>query len=203
MKIRTRKLVEGKSALGGVWAYITAPPENERYTVFDRIVTFVSRMAMFVVLGGVFITFYEVVMRYVFGSPTIWVNEMVLWLGAIIYMAAGAYTMQRRAHIRITAVYDIVSPKVRLFFDYVALVVIVVYAVLMLVGGIDVAWQALVTWERFGTVFDPPIPATMKPLVLIVTLAVAGLALNNLLVDWLGYGKKNADDETPPEDDRA
>ena len=73
-------------------------------------------------------TFFEVVMRYLFASPTLWVNELTLWLGSIVYLAAGLYTMQRRAHIRITAVYDIVSPNVRLFFDYLAIFVLVVYA---------------------------------------------------------------------------
>ncbi len=193
MDRKTKELIESKGLFGGIWAYVTAPPDNERITAADRIVTFVSRIVMFFILAGVFVTFYEVVMRYLFGSPTIWVNEMVLWLGSIIYLASGAYTMQRRAHIRITAVYDIVSRNMRLFFDYVAIFVLVVYAMFMLVGAYDVAWEAFITWERFGTIFDPPIPATVKPLVLIVTLAVAGLALNNMLIDWYGYGKKQDD----------
>ncbi len=190
MDQRTRELVEGRGVIGGILAFIAARPDNERVTVVDRVVTVISRMAMFLILFGVGITFYEVFMRYIFASPTLWVNEMTLWLGAMIYMVAGAYTMQRRSHIRITAVYDIVSGRTRVVFDYVALFVVVVYAVLMLVGGYDVAWEAFITWERFGTVFDPPIPATIKPLVIIVTLLVAVMALNNLLVDWMGIGRK-------------
>ena len=190
MDQHTRELVEGRGVIGGILAFIAARPDNERVTVVDRVVTVISRMAMFLILFGVGITFYEVFMRYIFASPTLWVNEMTLWLGAMIYMVAGAYTMQRRSHIRITAVYDIVSGRTRVVFDYVALFVVVVYAVLMLVGGYDVAWEAFITWERFGTVFDPPIPATIKPLVIIVTLLVAVMALNNLLVDWMGIGRK-------------
>lgn len=188
MDRNTLKLVESSGPIRGVWAYLFARPDNDRVTWVDRVVTTFSRLSMFLILAGVFITFYEVFMRYVFSSPTLWVNEMTLWLGAMIYMIAGVYTMQRRAHIRITAVYDIVSPSLRMAFDYAAMVVIVVYAVLMLVGGYDVAWEALITWERFGTVFDPPIPATIKPLVIFVTLLVAAMALNNLLVDRYGGG---------------
>ncbi len=202
MDQHTKDLVEGRGVIGGIWAFITARPDNERVTVIDRAVTVISRIAMFLVLAGVAITFYEVFMRYIFASPTLWVNEMTLWLGAMIYMVAGAYTMQRRSHIRITAVYDIVSRRTRLVFDYVAMFVVAVYAVLMLVGGYDVAWEAFITWERFGTVFDPPIPATIKPLVIIVTLVVAVMALNNLLVDWMGFGRKRDASESDAERDQ-
>ncbi len=203
MDERTRRLIEDRGVLRGLAAYVTAPPDNDRTTFLDRFVSIVSRISMFLILAGVLFTFYEVVMRYVFGSPTLWVNEAVLWLGAMIYMVAGAYTMQRRAHIRITAIYDIVPGPVRLVFDYIALFVIVIYAVFMLVGGIDVAWEALITWERFGTVFDPPIPATIKPLVLIVTSLVAALSLSNLLVDWYGFGRQNRDEAPSSEDSQS
>ena len=189
MDQRTRELVESKGLIGGIAAYIAAPPEGERYTPLDRVVTAISRVTMFLIFAGVLVTFYEVVMRRVFDSPTLWVNELVLWMGSIVYMAAGAFTMQRRAHIRITAVYDIVPKHIRRAFDYTALFVLTVYATLMIVGGLDVAWKALITWERFGTIFDPPIPATIKPLVLIVTALVAAQSLNNILVDWFGRGR--------------
>jgi len=200
MDARTKALIAGKGVLAGILSYVAARPDNERVTLFDRIVTSFSRVAMFLILIGVLITFYEVVMRYLFASPTLWVNELTLWLGSIIYLAAGVYTMQRRAHIRITAVYDMVPRRMRLAFDYLAIFALVVYAVLMLIGGHDVAWEALSTWERFGTVFDPPIPATIKPLVLLVTAVVAIGILNNLLVDWYGRGK--GDPDRPAEEGR-
>ncbi len=193
MGSRTKALVDAKGPIRGIWAYVSTGPDSPRVTIYDRVVTSISRVMMFLILAGVFVTFFEVVMRYLFASPTLWVNELTLWLGSIVYLAAGLYTMQRRAHIRITAVYDIVPSKVRLFFDYLAIFVLLVYAVLMVIGGYDVAWDAFITWERLGTIFDPPVPATMKPLVLVVTCLVALGAVNNLLVDWYGRGTTNPD----------
>ena len=86
-------------------------------TWIDRATTFVSRFAMFLIVVIVGIIFFEVTMRYVFFSPTLWVNEMSLWLGSMIYLLAGVYTMQRRGHIRITVVYDAVSRRVQRVFD--------------------------------------------------------------------------------------
>lgn len=153
--------------------WLFAPPPDEKVTWVDRITTLVSRVAMLLIVVIVGIIFFEVTMRYVFFSPTLWVNEMSLWLGSMIYLLAGVYTMQRRGHIRITAVYDLVSRKVQRMFDFMALLVVVVYAFAMIRASWDVALDTLLRWEKFGTAWDPPIPATVKPLVLIATFLVA------------------------------
>ena len=39
--------------------------------------------------GIVAIIFYEVFMRYILFKPTLWVNEMSLWIGGMIYVTSG------------------------------------------------------------------------------------------------------------------
>ena len=39
-------------------------------------------------------------------------------------------------------------------------------------------------WEMFGTAFDPPIPATIQPAVLILVSLIALQAVINLISDW-------------------
>ena len=163
MDARTRELIQQGSILRGLLVWVFGRPDNRLVTPVDRIVSVVSRLTMFLTVIVVAITFYEVVMRYLFQSPTLWVNELTLWLGSVIFLMAGAYTMQRRAHIRITAVYDIVPRTVRLVFDIVAVLVVVAYAAMMIWAGFDVAFDTLMRWERFGTFWNPPIPATVKP----------------------------------------
>lgn len=196
MDAKTRELIRKGSILRGLRVWVFGRPDNPLVTPVDRIVTVLSRLTMFLTIIVVLITFYEVVMRYLFQSPTLWVNELTLWLGSVIFLVAGAYTMQRRAHIRITAVYDIVPRSVRLVFDIVAVVVVVAYAAMMIRAGFGVAFDTLVRWERFGTFWNPPIPATVKPLVLVVTFLVAVQAVNNLLVDWFDVGRGRDDRES-------
>jgi len=145
---------------------------------------------MLLILVGVVITFFEVVMRYVFNSPTTWAYKKTLWLGAIIYLVSGAYAMQRRSHIRITAVYTIAPAWLRMTFDYLSLFVIVVYATLMLVGGAELAFAAFMEWIRSGRLLDPSVAGTIKPLVLIMTILVAVIAINNLLTDHRAFGRQ-------------
>ena len=130
--------------------WLLAPPPDETATIVDRVTTVMSRAAMFLVVFIVAIIFFEVAMRYVFVSPTLWVNELSLWLGSIIYLLAGVYAMQRRAHIRITAIYDIVPRNVQRVFDLLSLLVIVLFAFAMVYASWDVALDTLLRWERFG-----------------------------------------------------
>ena len=46
-------------------------------------------------------------------------------------------------------------------------------------------------WERFTTYWDPPIPATMKPLTLICIFLIALQSVNNLIIDWKNLKKNN------------
>ena len=39
-------------------------------------------------------------------------------------------------------------------------------------------------WEMFGTAFDPPIPATVQPMILIIVTLIAAQAIANLISDW-------------------
>ena len=156
---------------------------DEKLTFVDKISLAISKVAMWFVVFIVVIIFYEVVSRYVFESPTLWVNEMSLWVGGMIYLLAGIYAMQRRGHIRITALYDIVPRKVQRVFDVIALLCILAYAAGVAIGGYGSASRAFFLWEKFGTAWDPPIPGTMKPLVIVVTLIVAIQAISNFIVD--------------------
>lgn len=156
------------------------PIEN----LMDRITIAISRVVMFVIAFVVAIMFYEVVMRYVFEKPTLWVNEMSLWLAGGIYLLAGLYVMQQRGHIRIFMLYDVVPRVWQRLFDTISTVLIVLFAAAIVWGGFNEAWAKMMRWETFGTAWDPPIPATMKPLVLITVVLIALQSVTNLIADW-------------------
>lgn len=61
----------------------------------------------------VVITAYEVVMRYVFASPTTWVHELSVALSAVAFAFGGPYAMEQDAHLRISAVRDRAGPGLR------------------------------------------------------------------------------------------
>ena len=110
-------------------------------------------------------TAYEIVARYLLNAPTIWANELTLFVASVAFLAAGLYVMSRNEHLRITILYDLAPPWLRRLFDLVNLVCTTVFCGCVAWFGFPSSWQSLVTWERFGTAWNPPIPAVVKPLI--------------------------------------
>ena len=169
----------------------TASKDDFEITWFDRITLFLSHTIKFLIPVIVLVMLYEVFVRYILFEPTMWANELSLWLAGIVYLIGGIYAMRLRCHIRIVMLYDIVSRKTQRIFDLISVIILVLYALAVVVGGLPDATMSLMTWERFGTFWDPPIPAVMKPLILISIVLIALQGVNNLIVDW-GKDKEKA-----------
>ncbi|MEP0941146.1 MAG: TRAP transporter small permease [Rhizobiaceae bacterium] len=188
-KIRKRHMPSG--LLKNMRELMIVPPYGERTTVIDHVVSTFSRFAMLLIMVGAGITLFEIVMRYVFASPTSWVHKSTLWLAAVTYLMSGILVMQRREHIRVTVIYDAVSPTLRLIFDLLGLYVLIVYATLMLVGSADLVWAEFFHAIKTGAILSLPLSATIKPLLLFATVAVAIVAINNHVIDHLNFGRSS------------
>lgn len=168
----------------GVLGVRRAPMEIDEYPAIDRMAMFIGRVTMLLIATVVCVMMYEVILRYVFERPTLWANEMSLWLAGFVFILAGFYAMQQRSHIRIYLLYDMFPRSVQRICDTVSTVLIVGFAFFLVYGGYGEAKAKMLRWETFGTAFDPPIPATLKPLVLIVVTLVAIQSVLNLIADW-------------------
>jgi TRAP-type C4-dicarboxylate transport system permease small subunit len=168
----------------GTFTVKRAEMELEDYSSIDQIAMFVGRVTMLLIALLVGVMMYEVVLRYVFERPTLWANELSLWMAGFVFILAGFYAMQQRSHIRIFLLYDMMPRGVQKACDTISTFLILLFAFFLVYGGYGEAKAKLLRWETFGTVFDPPIPATLKPLVLLVVCLVATQALLNLINDW-------------------
>jgi len=55
--------------------------------------------------------FYEVVCRYFFRSPTIWAQEMSVYLFMWTMLAGAAYTLEKGKHVRIDLIIEHLSVR--------------------------------------------------------------------------------------------
>ncbi|HEX5737427.1 MAG TPA: TRAP transporter small permease [Hydrogenophaga sp.] len=126
-------------------------------------------------------TVIEVVARYFLETPTIWANELSLFVSSIAFLCAGVYVMSRGEHLRISVLYDMAPGWLKTVFDLISLLCTWVFCVALAWFGFPTAWRSLITWERFGTAWNPPIPAVIKPLIVVVAVLLAVFALRNFL----------------------
>jgi TRAP-type C4-dicarboxylate transport system permease small subunit len=170
---------------------IESPPTGP----LDCVSLVLSRVAMILVAVVVVVMFYEVVARYVFERPTLWANEMSLWFAGFIYLLAGLYAMQQRSHIRIYTIYDMMPRWMQKASDVLGVLLLWAFAAALVWGTYNESLDKLVRWETFGTAWDPPLPATIKPAVLLVIVIVALQALSNLIIDWNKAPEHHSADE--------
>ncbi|RME70672.1 MAG: TRAP transporter small permease, partial [Planctomycetota bacterium] len=146
---------------------------------------FIGRATMMMIISMTSVMLYEVFLRYVMEQPTLWANELTLWIAGFVFMSAGIYAMQQRCHIRIFILYDMVPRWTQRLFDTISTLLLIVFAFFLIYGSY---YQVFVIkfykWEMFGTAFDPPIPATIQPMVLITIALIAAQAVVNLISDW-------------------
>lgn len=160
--------------------HIETPPDG----FFDIFSLVLSRIAMILVAFIVVVMIYEVVSRYVFARPTLWANELSLWIASFVFLMAGQYAMQQRSHIRIYVIYDAMPRWMQKASDVLSLLLILGFAVALVWGGYADAERRFLRMETFGTAWDPPIPGVVKPAILILIVLVAVQAISNLIADW-------------------
>ena len=162
-----------------------APMEYQEWQAFDRVAIFVGRVTMLMIISMTSVMLYEVFLRYVVEAPTLWANELTLWIGGFVFLCSGFYAMQQRCHIRIFILYDIMPRWAQKLCDVISVGLLVVFSFFLVYGSFkQVFIVKFYKWEMFGTAFDPPIPATIQPMILIIIPLVATQAVLNLIADW-------------------
>lgn len=158
--------------------------EPEKSGFFDIVSLICSRLAMIAVIFIEIAMLYEVISRYVFARPTLWANEMTLWIASFLFLLAGLYAMQQRSHILIFIIYEMFPRWAKKAADTVSVLLIVIFTTCLVWGGFNEAVDKFNRFEKFGTAWDPPIPATVKPAILIIISLVCIQAISNLIADW-------------------
>lgn len=169
----------------GVKTIKCAPMEFQEWRSIDRLAIFVGRVAMIMIISMTGVMLYEVFLRYVVEAPTLWANELTLWIAGFVFLCSGFYAMQQRCHIRIFILYELVPRWLQKIFDVISVALLVLFACGLVFGSYKQVFVVkFYKWEMFGTAFDPPIPATIQPMILIIIPLVALQAVLNLISDW-------------------
>jgi len=92
----------------------------------DRTTLFISHTIKYLIPVIVIVMMYEIFMRYIMEKPTMWVNELCLWLAGVIYLVGGVYATRLRSHIRIVMLYDYVERPTQRIFDLISTIIVVI-----------------------------------------------------------------------------
>ena len=82
------------------------------------------------------LTFVQVVLRYVFNTGFLWALEANFYLFGWLVLIGISYCVRTRAHIGVDAVVRLLSPAVRRWAGILVVALVLLYAGLMLYGGV-------------------------------------------------------------------
>ena len=77
--------------------------------------------------------FFEVVMRYLFNMPTIWVHEASFLLLGMQYLLAGGFALLHGAHVRVDVLYNFLPERGRVGMDIFTSMFFFVFAIALII----------------------------------------------------------------------
>ncbi len=139
----------------------------------------VGAVVMWLAMAMVLVQFGVVLMRYVFGFSSIFINESVLYLHASIFMLGAGYTLWAQGHVRVDIFYSRFTVRGRAMVDIFGHLFLLAPSLLILVY-----WSWPMVRRSWATLEGPisvgGIPATflLKSLVpaFCILLLVQGLS---------------------------
>jgi TRAP-type C4-dicarboxylate transport system permease small subunit len=101
-----------------------------------RLVTWAARLGgLMLLMVGLFVL-YEVVCRYVFQSPTLWVMDFSIYFVMWAVLLGSAYTMRTRGHVLVDVVINKISPANRRIVQIGIHIIILAFALTITTAGV-------------------------------------------------------------------
>lgn len=153
-------------------------------SLIDRISISIGRAAAWLTLAMVLVTFLIVVIRYVFDSGFIWLQESLVWMHAAVFMLGAAYTLQMEEHVRVDIFYRDMSERRRAWVNFLGVLLFVfplcAFFVVTALSYAGASWSLHEISLNAGGLPYPAIPL-LKTVLIIMPVAVALQGLSLLL----------------------
>ena len=112
---------------------------HDELTFIDKVIEKVGRGLSWVYLFIVFISFYEIIARYIFNSPTEWVHELSIALAGFLMVYAGLFAYGRDKHIRVPILLNALPSKWRNVLEIFSVIITLIFLLLLLYSAYLIA----------------------------------------------------------------
>ncbi len=166
----------------------------------DRTNEVIGRWTSWLVLSMVLTTFAVAVLRYGFDLGWIWLQEIYVWMHAVIFLVAAGYTLLHDGHVRVDIFYRAASERAKAWINLIGFAVFLIPTIAVIWWSswpyVRLSWQRLEVSREAGGMHGLFLLKTAI-LVFCVLLVLQGLAfaVRNLFVLM-----RRPDPDTTPHD---
>ena len=100
---------------------------------------------------------YEVISRYAFGHPTIWITELSAMIFGAFIMLGGGYTLRLGAHANMDIIYGALPKRGKAFLDLITFFLFLAFVWVLFWKGGQMALQSVKMLEHDSTEWAPPL----------------------------------------------
>jgi len=137
----------------------------------DRLNTAIGRAASWCALAVVLIELAVVLLRYVLGLGSIWLQESILYAHAVLFLLAAAWTLKEGGHVRVDVFYADASPCTKARIDLLGALF------LLLPFCLAIVWFSLPYVERSWVILERSRESSGLPLVFLLKTLIPVFAL--------------------------
>jgi TRAP-type mannitol/chloroaromatic compound transport system permease small subunit len=123
--------------------------------MIDSITDFEGRVVAIWILPIMVIIVYEVVLRYFFKEPTIWVEELSRFIFTAYFILGGAYALYLRGHVIMDGIYRHLSVRTKAILDLGSALIFFFFMAILTWEGWEIFWNALTNMERTESSWAP------------------------------------------------
>jgi len=153
-------------------------------SALDAFSNSLGRAMSWLTLLMVLVTFVIVVLRYVFGTGLIWLQESLSWMHAVVFMLGASYTLQQDEHVRVDIFYQKMSDRNRAWVNLIGVLIFIfpmcIFFVYSSLDYVAAAWSIREVSRNSGGLPYPFVPA-LKSVLIIMPLTVGLQGLSMLL----------------------
>src|SRR3954468_14673958 len=137
----------------------------------DRLNTVIGRAASWCALAIVLIGFAVVLLRYVLGLGSIWLQESILYAHAALFLLAAAWTLREGGHVRVDVFYADASVRTQAWVDLLGCIF------LLLPFSFAILWFSLPYVTRSWAILERSRESSGLPLVFLLKTLIPVFAL--------------------------
>ena len=140
----------------------------------DRLNTGVGRAASWCALAIVLLGFAVVLLRYVLGLGSIWLQESIIYAHAALFLLAAAWTLKEGGHVRVDVFYASASPRVKAWVDMLgALLLLLPFCVAVIAFSLPYVARSWAILERSRETSGLPLVFVLKTLIPLFAMMLA------------------------------
>jgi len=126
-------------------------------SVIDAISEWSGKIVSFLILLLALLIGYEVVVRYIFKSPTLWAHELSSMIFGTFIIIGGAFTALKNSHVNMDLVHRSLRTRSRALLDLLTFFIALAFMLTLLWFGGKSAIKSVMTLEHASTQWAPPL----------------------------------------------